>query len=294
MTAAPGPPLPPRISIVTPSFNQAPYLEAALKSVLDQNYPNLEYIVVDGGSTDGSVEIIRRYADRLAYWVSEADGGQMDAITKGFAHTTGEIMAWLNSDDMLCPWALPTVGHIFQDLPAVQWLTTRTPLRLNAAGEATAAYRVPGFARTWFYRGQHLGSEPGFVGYIQQESTFWRRELWEAAGGRVDARQTLAGDFELWLRFFEHADLVTVDVPLGSFRQHAGQKSSDIDSYHLAARRVLAPYRAKAIQHPALVGALQRLHKLTGRGGRRFGSRLAQVEYDPMTNTWQYFAHDCI
>src|SRR5712664_2616221 len=121
MTSSAEAPLPPRISIVTPSFNQASYLEAALKSVLDQNYPNLEYIVVDGGSTDGSVEIIQRYADRLTYWVSQPDRGQMDALNKGFRRTTGEIMAWLNSDDMLCSWALQTVGHIFQDLPAVQW-----------------------------------------------------------------------------------------------------------------------------------------------------------------------------
>ena len=153
------PVLPPRISIVTPSFNQAPYLEATLKSVLDQNYPNLEYFVIDGGSTDGSLDILRRYADRLTGWVSEPDHGQMHAINKGFSHATGEIMAWLNSDDMLCPWALQTVGHIFKDLPAVQWLTTRTPLRWNAAGEATAAYCVPGFCRTWYYRGQHLGNQ---------------------------------------------------------------------------------------------------------------------------------------
>src|SRR3954464_13703841 len=94
----------PRISIVTPSFNQARFLPETIRSVLGQNYPDLEYVVIDGGSTDGSAEVIRRHEDRLAQWVSEKDAGQYDAINKGFARTSGEIMGWLNSDDLYTPW----------------------------------------------------------------------------------------------------------------------------------------------------------------------------------------------
>lgn len=214
---------PPSISIVTPSFNQAPFLAAAIESVLSQGYPALEYFVMDGGSQDGSAEIIQRYADRLTGWVSAPDGGQYAAVTAGFARSRGEVLAWLNSDDAYCPWALSVVGEIFARFPQIEWLTTARPLFWDRAGRAVHCPAVSGYARQAFLDREHFPGGEGFqLGTIQQESTFWRRSLWERAGG-FSAGYPLAGDFALWGKFFEQAELYAVETPLGGFRTYGEQ-----------------------------------------------------------------------
>jgi GT2 family glycosyltransferase len=241
--------LTPLLSIVTPSLNQAPFLEETITSVLDQNYPQREYIVIDGGSTDGSVEIIRKYADRFAYWASEPDRGQYDGINKGFGHATGEIMAWINADDKYAPWAFAVVGEIFATHPEVEWLTSLHPLVWDAGGRAVACYSREGYNREGFFHGANLPGQAWFANeWIQQESTFWRRSLWERAGG-LDLNYPLAGDFDLWARFFKVADLYGVATVLGGYRLHAGQKTATMTAeYAREAVRALAqhggrPYR---------------------------------------------------
>lgn len=217
----------PRLSIVTPSFNQADYLEETIRSVLDQNYPNLEYVIIDGGSTDGSVDIIRKYERHLAFWTSEPDQGQYDAINKGFAHTTGELMGWINSDDKYLPWTFSTLADVLDGLPAIEWITSLTHLFWDELGRAVHCESHPGFSRELILRG---GTLPGAGwpawAFIQQESTFWRRELWQKAGGALDLSYPLAGDYDLWMRFSKNAQLYSISVPLAGFRRHARQKTA--------------------------------------------------------------------
>jgi glycosyltransferase involved in cell wall biosynthesis len=224
----------PKISIVTPSFNQAEFLEATIQSILSQNYPNLEYIIIDGGSNDGSLEIIKKYETHLRFWCSEPDGGQYEAIKKGFAHSTGEILAWLNSDDMYLPWTFRTVSSIMSELPEIEWLTTLNPGAWDWHGFCTGFLSIPGFSRESFLDG---------FGGIQQESTFWRRSLWEKASSCSFTKFKLAGDFDLWSHFYLHADLYGTSSPLGAFRKQANQRSRQVEKYWAEAQESLDDMR---------------------------------------------------
>lgn len=222
----------PRISIVTPCLNHAAYLEATLVSILEQGYPNLEYVVVDGGSTDGSTEIVRRYADYLAHWESNADDGQYHAIQRGFERTTGEIMLWLNADDMQHRNALWAIADIFRHLPQVEWLMG-SPMLYDSVGRALVPACRTRWSRYRYLRGDYR--------FIQQESVVWRRRLWERAGGRLNTAYKLAADMELWMRFFRHAQLHTAQVLIGGFRRVPQQRSRlHLDAYLAEAEQIIA------------------------------------------------------
>jgi len=226
------------ISIVTPSLNQAKYLEETLTSVLDQGFGNLEYVAIDGSSTDCSVDIIKRYGDRLSYWVSEPDRGHADAINKGFGHTSGEIMAWINSSDVYLPWTLRTVAAVFRDVPEAQWV-------MGVPSYWSNAHAVTNINPVLRNRYDFLASHRCT---IQQESVFWRRSLWDACGGRLSADLRLACDHELWMRFFEKAPLFHVDSILAAFRPHLDRRGKvQNDGYRSETRATWEHYRSEAL-----------------------------------------------
>ena len=229
----------PKITIVTPNYNCAAFLETTILSVLDQAYPNLEYIIIDGGSTDGSLEIIKKYENQLAYWVSEKDNGIYDAINKGFERSTGEIMTWINSDDILCPDTLAYVANVFLNKKEVSWIQGLTTV-INEKSEVI-------FQREHVYSEYFFLTEFSKYNFktIQQEGTFWRRTLWEKSGARLNTQYKLAGDFDLWIRFFIHQPLYCTNTVLGCFRKREGQKSEAVDLYLLECEESLRKNKSK-------------------------------------------------
>jgi glycosyltransferase involved in cell wall biosynthesis len=191
-----------------------PWVPETVKSVIGQEYPGLEYIVIDGASTDGTREYLQTQARHFSVLRSESDDGQYAAIAKGMDCATGDVLGWINGDDVLMPWTLRTVARIFQEFPHVEWISGM-PAYLNTASECflvspvAAAYPCRYIANGWF--------REGLLGYLMQETMFWRRDLWERAGG-LDLQWRWAGDFDLWTRFAATAELTAVATPLAAFR----------------------------------------------------------------------------
>lgn len=228
------------VSLVTPCFNGARYLQSSIDSVVFQCYKELEYIIVDGASSDNSHAILQanqRYVDQL---IIEPDQGHWDAIGKGFARSSGEIMGWLNCDDMLTPWSLRTVAEIFRQFPDVQWIQG-LPAIWNPAGQMVEVHYKT--KSRFDYLSHHYG-------WIQQESCFWRRSLWEKAGGFVSDQYRFMVDGELWSRFFDHAPLVRVDCVLAGFRQHHTNRSlTSGDTPRQEMQQIITAMRARASAH---------------------------------------------
>ncbi len=206
----------PRISVVTPSYNQGEFLEQTIRSVLLQDYPDIEYLIIDGGSRDNSPDIIRRYEPWLGYWVSEADRGQSHAINKGLQRATGDIVCWLNSDDYLAPNALLRVGEFFRDHEATDVLVGRAEI-LDANGRTVQTREAPqamsgavfiDWSNNWF----------------AQQGTFWRRRVHDRIGWLREELHYVM-DMELWWRMFANGcEFAATHDVLGVYRWHDSAK----------------------------------------------------------------------
>jgi glycosyltransferase involved in cell wall biosynthesis len=204
----------PLVSIVTPSYNQAAFLEETIRSVLDQDYPHIEYVIVDDGSTDESVEIIRRHADRLAWWMRQENAGQPAALNRGFAHTTGDLLAFVNSDDTLLPGAVTALVEAFGDDRELLLVYGDAVTRLD--GREIGTLR----ARPWNPR--HLirtGENP-----VPQQASMWRREAWERAGP-FDEGSFFFFEYEFLVRLSVHGRAKRLERPLATFRLHPTSKT---------------------------------------------------------------------
>ncbi len=207
-----------RVTIVTPSFNQAPYLEATIQSVLIQDYPEIEYFIMDGGSTDGSLEIIKKYADKLAGWVSEPDKGQTDAINKGFTRATGDVLAWLNSDDTYEPGAVTQAVELLAQHPQISMIYGDCNY-IDEAGRVIGRFPA---AKTDYRR-----LREGYV-HIPQQASFFRADLVRRVG-QLDPTFYFAMDYDLWVRLAKIAPPLYVPHLWANFRLHRDAKTITAD-----------------------------------------------------------------
>ncbi len=232
----------PTITIITPSYNQGVFIEQTIDSILSQGYPNLEYIVLDGGSTDGTLDVLRKYDDRLV-WISEKDRGQSDALNKGFRMATGEVIGFLNSDDYYEPGALMQVGRFFAERPDAAWVTGKCRTVDPHGREIRKLITL--YKQIWLrlrsYRVLLV------LNYISQPATIWRRSVWEAVGG-LDERLHYAMEYDYWLRIGQQFKLDVLDEDLACFRVHPASKagSSERNQFQselaIAERYIRSPF----------------------------------------------------
>ena len=210
----------PKISLITPSYNQASFIEQTIESVLNQDYPNLEYIIMDGGSTDGTLDVLRRYEGRLI-WKSEEDKGQSDAINKGLRLAGGEIVGYINSDDLCEKGALKKVGESFRENPRATWVCGKC--RIIDENNREFRRAITGFKNFWLKRYGY--SRLLAINFISQPAVYWRRELLDDIG-YLNCDLDYALDYEYWVRIGKKFEPMIIDEYLASFRIHARTKGT--------------------------------------------------------------------
>jgi glycosyltransferase involved in cell wall biosynthesis len=265
----------PAISIVTPSYQHGRFLEKTIRSVLLQKYPNLEYVVMDGGSTDETPGILKRYESQLAHLESAPDRGQADAVARGFTHTSGEIMAYLNSDDLLAPGALDFAGRFFVENPHVDAIYSHRVF-INEANVVDGYWILPQH-RNWMMKRWD---------YIPQETCFWRRRIYDQAGG-IDPSFQFALDYDLFVRFMKLGRMERVNRFLGAFRCHAASKTATLTegSVHPEVARVRKNHgiwfpRGHGLMELALSKWVGSTSRKFAASGKRLPGALPGVGYD--------------
>lgn len=225
----------PKVSIVTPSFNQGEFIEETIRSILLQGYLDLEYIIMDGGSTDRSVDIIKKYEKYISRWESQPDNGQADAIARGFEIAAGDILAYINSDDYYLSDTFVKVANAFQDNPSAQWVTSSIGLFINSQGKVILKKQYPKVTtRNMIYLGN----------CINQPSTFWKRSLYIQSEG-INTNMQFSFDFDLFLKFTGISDPIIIPDILSAFRFHESSKSCTISHIGVTEGKEI---RSKCIQ----------------------------------------------
>lgn len=204
----------PLVSIITPSYNQGEFIEETIKSILIQDYPNTEYIVTDGGSTDNTVQILKKYSDKIK-WVSEKDNGQADAVNKGIQMANGEIIYWLNSDDVLLPGVITKIVELFEKNPSAQLIYGNSYF-IDDQGNIIGNVHVEPFDYKTF----------AVIDYIPQPSTFFKKDVYLAVGG-IDRNMHYAMDYDLWLKIANDVNVIYYQEYLSYYRLHDNSKTVD-------------------------------------------------------------------
>lgn len=218
-----------KITVVTAVYNGEEYIEECIKSIMNQTYKNFEHIIMDGGSTDDTVKIAKKYENLYNMKIfSKKDKGMYDAIANGFDIASGDIYCWLNSDDMLMPWAFEVMQKVISETNA-QWCMG-FPTYWCGNNVSRCQFRISAYTQNAIKYGLHDGR---ILPFIQQESTFWTKELWmKSRGGELIRNYKIAGDFQLWKSFAKDAPLYKVNSTISGFRHHEGQKSEDKGKYY--------------------------------------------------------------
>lgn len=222
----------PFFSIVTPVYNCEKYIEECILSIKEQDYQNYEHIIVDGGSTDRTMDIIKSYAGSYPMrFISEEDHGMYDAVNKGFSIAEGKVFSWLNADDRYMPWTLRVAKKAFER-KNVQWITGIPAVNLTWEGREIQYIMTDSpfvYSKHYLRKGYYEGR---ILGFIQQESTFWTKQIWDKAGGKIPEKYQYAGDYFLWMNLAKYEPLYTVNTILANFRVHEEQKTAQMENYY--------------------------------------------------------------